>query len=436
MTVSRTKTAGPRPGGPPRRPTVWDAALAIACLALAVGVLLSGDQAVAANREPDALGVVLTSLAVGVLVLRRRYPTVVLVVSLSAVLALMAVGSAVGVTTLGPFVALYTAVALGSRRDARLAVGLVLAAVASTMLLDPVDLTREGVLFLLAGLVLVLLVAEGVRARRTAHAAEVQEANRATEAGREQARAQLERATLAAAQERLRITRDLHDVIGHALSVMVVQAGVAERLLSTRPEQARESIEEIARTGRGSLAEMRAILGTLRNGDPDGDGLDDAHDGPDDDGWFRWAPSGEEPTLADVPALAARVQHAGLPVVVTVIGHGYNQAGAAAPGVELAAYRVVQEALTNCLRHSGARRASVTLTHGPDGVEVDVVDDGDTEGPDVGAATSLPDGGHGIAGMRERVAIYGGRLSVGPAPGRGFRVQAWFPTTAAAASRP
>lgn len=400
-----------------RRPSVWDVALAVACLALALGVLISGDQAVPANRDPDLLVVGLTTVAVGALVLRRRYPVLVLGVSVLALLGLVAVRGAIGVTTLGPFIAFYTAVALGSRRSARWAVGIAVAAVVLGALLDPVDLSTEGTLFTVVVLAGILLAAESTRARRESDRVEIGAARQVAELERERARSERDRATLAATQERLRVTRDLHDVIGHAMSVMVVQAGVAERLLDSSPEQARTSVEEIARTGRRSLSEMRAILGTLRDGD----------------GSTGQVPSEPAPTLDDLDALALQVRSAGLPVAVSVVG----QRTVTPPGVDLAAYRVVQEALTNCLRHSGASRASVAVDYRVDGLEVEVVDDGPR--PTEAAASELAavaTAGHGIAGMRERVAIYGGDLSVGPGADGGFRVRAWFPNDRVAAVEP
>jgi signal transduction histidine kinase len=187
------------------------------------------------------------------------------------------------------------------------------------------------------------------------------------------------------------------------MSVMVVQAGVAERLLDSDVQQARAAVSEIARTGRRSMSEIRQILAVLRDGDAA-------------EGALSRSPM---PTLDDLPALAAEVDRAGLPVVVEVLG----RRGAVPAGIDLAAYRVVQEALTNCLKHSGARRADVTVTYGSAAVDVDVVDDG----PHAPVPPSDVAAGHGLVGMRERVAIYDGELAVGHRPGGGFRVHATFP---------
>jgi signal transduction histidine kinase len=188
---------------------------------------------------------------------------------------------------------------------------------------------------------------------------------------------------------------------------MVVQAGVAEHLIDTSPADARRAVAEIRRTGRTSLAEMRGLLHVLREGDG-GEPL----------------PRDPAATLADVPALIARVEAAGLPVDLRVTG----TPGPLSPGLELAAYRLVQEALTNTLKHAGASRATVRLTHGPDVLEIEVGDDGRAAGPDGGTAYE----GHGLAGMRERVAMYGGELTAGRTPD-GYLVTATLRTRQAVA---
>ena len=213
-----------------------------------------------------------------------------------------------------------------------------------------------------------------------------------------------ERAARSASEERLRITRELHDIIGHAMSVMVVQAGVAERLLDTDPERARSAVAEIGATGRRSMTEMRQVLDTLREGD------DDA----------RPLPREPLPTLAEVPDLVAHVRSSGLQVSVR-----QDRGSAAQPalpdGLQLAAYRVLQEALTNCLAHAAATRAWVEVHRSDDELVVVVTDDGR------GVSTTSTRSGQGLAGMRERVALYGGELTTGPRPEGGFRVEARFP---------
>jgi len=214
-----------------------------------------------------------------------------------------------------------------------------------------------------------------------------------------------ERAARRSADERLQITRDLHDIIGHAMSVMVVQAGVAERLIDSDPDEARAAIARIGATGRTSLGEMRQVLQTLRNDEAASDSL----------------PREPMPGLADVPALIAQVQEAaGFPVTLTVAGPSQPLP----QGVELVAYRIIQESLTNCLKHAAATRATVVVSYSHKELRVDVDDDG----RDQPAADTVP--GHGLIGMRERVAAYGGQLTTGAGVDGGFHVEARLPAPA------
>jgi signal transduction histidine kinase len=203
----------------------------------------------------------------------------------------------------------------------------------------------------------------------------------------------------AAAQERLRIAQELHDVIGHSLGVIAVQAGVGMHMIDADPEEARRALEHISRTSRSSLAEIRRLLGLVRTGE-----------GPA-------APYAPTPGLADLPRLADEVTGAGLTVDLTIA----TDAGALPPGVELAAYRIVQEALTNARKHAGASRATVRLDVERGTLGVAVVDDGN------GPADGRTAGGHGLIGMRERVAVYGGSLQVCQDAGGGCRVSATLP---------
>ncbi len=256
---------------------------------------------------------------------RHRYPLTVLALTLSGLLLLIATRNTVGASTLGCTVALYTVVAVAPRRRAVLGAALMVVAVAIGLVMRPVDLSSGGAVVQLVIFTGAAVLGYTVRERRESFEAEMVAAQ--------------ERAARSAADERARITRELHDIIGHAMSVMVVQAGVAEQLVGTDPDRARTAVREIGATGRRSLAEMRQLIAALRD--------DEA--GPDDA-----LPRDPMPTLAQLPALVARVEAAGLPVTLTV--HG--EPGAVPPGLELATYRVVQEALTNCLKHAGASRAA------------------------------------------------------------------------------
>jgi signal transduction histidine kinase len=210
----------------------------------------------------------------------------------------------------------------------------------------------------------------------------------------------------AVAAERGRIARELHDVLAHNLSVMVVQAGAARRIVERDPDTAADAADLIRTTGRDALAELRSLLGTVHR----------------DEG----EPLGGVPSLSQVNRLVRRAREAGLTVRLKVEG----EAVPLPTGIDLTAYRVVQEALTNTLKHAGEARAEVTVRYEPSEVVVEVEDDG--IGP--GGNGQLPDvgGGHGLVGMRERVCVYGGKLQAGRRRGGGFAVRARLPRIASA----
>jgi signal transduction histidine kinase len=227
--------------------------------------------------------------------------------------------------------------------------------------------------------------------RRTRHASELEE--QAARLDRERGH----RARAAVAAERRRIARDLHDVIAHSISVMTVQAGAARLVLAEEPQRAREPLLAVERTGRQSLAEMRRLVGILRPVETE------------------TAPS-PRASLAALADLLAQVRTAGLPVELAVDGEQRTLP----PGIELAAYRIVQEALTNARKHGSPSSATVALHYAPGALELEIADDGDLE-PTAGGA------GHGLVGMQERVALYRGELEAGPREGRGFVVRARLP---------
>ena len=201
----------------------------------------------------------------------------------------------------------------------------------------------------------------------------------------------------AVVEERARIARELHDAIAHNVSMIVVQAGAERRVLEGSNDSTRDVLQTIEQIGRGALTEMRRLVGMLRSeaGDP-------------------LAP---QPGLADVPALVTQVREAGLPTELRVEGDRRELP----VGIELSAYRIVQEALTNVLKHAGRARASVSIRYGPESLEVEVVDDG------AGNGSAPPGTGHGLVGMRERVALYGGRLEAGRGQSGGFAVRVVLP---------
>ena len=227
-------------------------------------------------------------------------------------------------------------------------------------------------------------------------------AGRALRGWRERAE-ELERLTehvarIAVLDERARIAREMHDVVAHSVSLMVVQAGGARRMLDEDPEESRAALESIEDAGRQALGELRRSLGMLRNG--------------------RAEPAelSPQPGTAQIAELVARTRAGGLPVELDVEGSPRPVPA----GIDLAAYRIVQEALTNAVKHAGPASARVRLRWARGALELSVTDDG--RGPDGGAA-----GGHGLIGMRERVAAYGGSLSAGPAPGGGYELRARIP---------
>jgi len=205
----------------------------------------------------------------------------------------------------------------------------------------------------------------------------------------------------AVVEERTRIARELHDVVGHSVSVMTVQTSAVRRRLTPEQEAERNALLTVEQTGREALAEMRRVVGALR--DPD--------DAP------ALAP---QPSLTRVDVLVAQANETGLPVDLTIEGNPVPLPA----GVDLAAYRVVQEGLTNAIRHAEAQHAEVRVRYVDGHVEVEVTDDG-RGAPSVRDAPAT--GGHGLVGMRERVSIYGGELEAGPRLGGGFRLRARLP---------
>jgi signal transduction histidine kinase len=237
--------------------------------------------------------------------------------------------------------------------------------------------------FVVVSTVVMLIVRQGIRARD----------RRVSVAERERELAARE----AIVDERARIARELHDVIAHSVSMMVVQAGAERRTLNGEHEGTREVLGTIEQIGRSALTEMRRLVGMLRA---------DADD-----------PLAPQPGLDDLEMLVTQVREAGLPVALHVEGDRRQLP----VGVELSAYRIVQEALTNAIKHAGEAHAEVRVRYGSDTLELEIVDDG------TGAAAQASGGGHGLVGMRERVALYGGRLQTGRRPDGGFTVRVLLP---------
>jgi signal transduction histidine kinase len=207
------------------------------------------------------------------------------------------------------------------------------------------------------------------------------------------------RAQAAVAEERLRIARELHDVVGHALGVIVVQAGAERATLTDAPASTRETLLTIERIGRDALTEMRRLVDLMRRSDET----------------VAFAP---QPSLKQLPALIANVRAAGLPVELRTEGQPHPLE----PGVDLSAYRIVQEALTNALKHAGPARARVTIHYGATEIELKITDDGRATG-----VLSDTRSGHGLVGMRERVALHRGSLTTGTHPSGGYAVSVRLP---------
>jgi signal transduction histidine kinase len=203
----------------------------------------------------------------------------------------------------------------------------------------------------------------------------------------------------AVVDERARIARELHDAVAHSVSMMVIQAGAERRVLGDADGSTREVLQTIEQIGRGALTEMRRLVGMLRTDSAD-----------------RLAP---QPTLADLPTLMTQVREAGLPVEFRVDGEHRDLP----VGIELSAYRIVQEALTNALKHAGQAHAAVRVRYGTDRLELEISDDG------AGVAADVPGGGHGLAGIRERVSLYGGEFDASPRLDGGFAVRVLLPFT-------
>ena len=226
-----------------------------------------------------------------------------------------------------------------------------------------------------------------------------EEADEAKERAARAEREREQRARTAVAEERARIARELHDVVGHSVSVMTVQASGVRRLLRPDQDREREALLVVERTGREALAEMRRMVGVLRR--------------PEE------APAlAPQPSLDHLSRLVEQAREAGLPVELRIEGEAIQLPA----GVDLTAYRLVQEGLTNVVKHAEATRAEVLVNYGDGYVEVTVRDDGKGVGNGDG-------GGHGLVGMRERVSVYGGEIDAGPQTGGGYRLRAKLPLT-------
>jgi signal transduction histidine kinase len=385
-------------------PIVADVLLTVVVTALSLAVLVGPRDRPRAPITWPAIA--LTLLQTLPLVLRRRQPLAVLAVTELAEALYLATGPLNG-GGLGLAVALYTAASRTERRTSLKFAGLI-AGLNALVLLVGIALGRAGStptpsLFVVTALVVgSWSLGENVRTRR-AYLAQLEERAGRLEVERE------ENARRAVQEERARIARELHDVVAHHVSAIAVQAGAAAEIAERNPPRAREALQFIQETSRHALAEMRALLSVLHSDDEVG------------------AERGPQPSLAQIERLLAQSRAAGLPVTLRV-------EGAARPlpeALDVSAYRIVQEALTNSLKHAGSAHAWVLVRYAAEALELEIGDDG--RGP-----PHSPNGasaGRGLIGMRERVALFGGELVAGPAPGRGFRVRARLPLCPAGTAR-
>jgi signal transduction histidine kinase len=379
-------------------PLAVDATLAV--LIFVVGVATVFTQDVEPGMvEPTALAVVTTLMVSAPVAIRRRAPLLALAVGSVGILLHIVADWPEGFLPGTMMLLTYTVAAWDTPRRAVAGLAIIWATLIFLGFTDTPGLDTIGVAGNIAIFTVWWTIGIALRARRQTLEARVREAE-------ERANVERQSAARALAEERLRIAQELHDVVAHSMSVIAVQAGVGAHVLDDRPDQARAALEAISATSRGTLTEMRRLLGVLR----------------DDEGERSHAPA---PGLADLPQLVDDVRAAGVPVSLTVTGERTCEAPNS--GVELSAYRVVQEALTNVIKHAGApTHVDVTVRHDPGELAVEIVDDG--RGAAAGfAPNGSTRGGHGHVGMRERVELWGGDLVVGPIPGGGYRVRARLP---------
>ncbi|WP_329401033.1 sensor histidine kinase [Streptomyces melanogenes] len=391
-----------------RHPTAVDTLWAVFLLGISGMSLVGGG--VGHGSTPAAL-LVAVGLSV-VVALRRRAPEKMVVLAAVMGLAQLALNVSPNVSDFAMLVAIYTAAAVGERWASRFAlVGSLLAAVIA-MVRWP-DYSDNGdsngtspgqtvffVVVMTVPFILAWVLGDSMRTRR-AYFAQLEERAARLEKEREA------QAKVAVAAERARIARELHDVVAHNVSVMVVQADGAAYVMESAPDQAKIALETISMTGRQALAEMRRLLGVLRTGEHREAG--------------EYVP---QPDVEQIEELVEQVRTAGLTVDFKIEGTPRPLPS----GVELTAYRIVQEALTNTRKHGGPEAgASVRLVYFDDGLGLLVEDDGRGAAHEMYEDGGADGQGHGLIGMRERVGMVGGTLDAGPRPGGGFRISALLP---------
>ncbi len=364
-------------------------------LALILTVIAVGSTVVSRTRYGFAfpvLAAIVTLFTTVPIALRRYRPLAVLAVTVIAETLLLIFRPGAG-GPVGVIVALYTVAAYCERRVSIRAAALAALPITVAVIVNNGAHTGQ-VIPELAVFAIAWVVGDNIRTRR-AYLAELEARAARLERERE------DKADRAVIEERARIARELHDVIAHNVSVMVVQAAAGEDVFDEDPGKARESLAAVASTGRAALTELRRLLGVIRAEDDRGDPA--------------YAP---QPGIERIDELIGQVRETGLPVELSVLG----EARPLPEGVGLCAYRIVQEALTNTLKHAHASTAQVQLRYVADALELQVLDDG--------CGTTSLNGetdGQGLIGMRERVALFGGELTAEPRSGRGYEVRARLP---------
>ena len=395
-------------------------------------VVVAPQDGVAAGWWPSPWILLGAAMTAAPLAFRRTYPITAFCVILVAVVATS--GHTTAITFASVIFAAYCAAAYSPFRRLALLIVLVAALIVTAAYpnTSPPVPERFGAL-----LVLLPTVAVGVAIRVWRR--------RADESAERLRRAQAEHEAetrRAVELERARIASEMHDVVTHNVSVMVVQAGAARRVLDSSPDDAREALLAVEASGRTAMTELRHLLGLLA---PSGE----AEPGPDEmaaSGGVAGAPvpagAGDaaltpQPGVARIPALLARVCGAGMPAEL-VVDAPAGTPQALPPGIDLAAFRVVQEGLTNVMKHAGQARTLVRLEYRPRDLLITVSDDGPPPGSAPAAAAGQPSGSgaRGLIGLRERIAVYGGELDAGPRPGGGWRLAARIPLEPAAGELP
>ena len=381
-----------------------DIAVGIAAAGMSAASLLSTDVATIDPRlEPaDPLSVAATLVAGLSLVWRRTRPASSFAVFVAGCLVVSLTGHYIGLLSILLLVSLYSLAAHGRRRDGVIGLVSSIGVFIGLALLDIPDLRMSDLLQACALLLASWAIGDAIRSRRTQQSERLRVAEQEAATAREQA-------ARAVVEERLRIARELHDVVAHSMSLIAVQAGVGGHVIRSDVDAAERALDVIAETSRKALTQTRSMLGLLReeNTDP---AAAPAH------------------TIDELDALVADIEGAGVEVALTTAG----PRRVLDAGVELTAYRIVQESLTNVLRHSSATRAAVNVTFRAEGVDIEVRDDGG--GGRVRVEMGTDTGGHGLVGLRERARLLGGNLEYGPVDAGGFRVCAHLPSPSLGAS--